>query len=83
MDSVTEENVDKLFKEYINKEKELEFIQKTNITEMWNKELDILKVEYLKYKEDRYRLMMGETKKKKIIKLKSKIEKSNLLVIED
>ena len=57
---------------------------------MWNKELDILKVEYLKYKEDRYRLMMGEIKKKKIVKsqtlkkveAKSKNEK-NVLVIED
>ena len=90
MDSVTEENVDKLFKEKMNKEKELEIIKKTDITEMWNKELDILKVEYLKYKEDRYRLMMGEIKKKKIVKsqtlkkveAKSKNEK-NVLVIED
>ena len=70
MDSVTEENVDKLFKECGNKEAELEIVKKTTIQQMWIGELDKLQKEYLEYREDRERLMTGEAKPKKVIKKK-------------
>ena len=68
MDSVTEENVEKLLREQDNKQVELENIKKTTIYEMWMSELETLKGEYLEYKENRERLMnglFGEKKKKK------------------
>ena len=39
MDSVTEENIVKLNKDYEEKMKELEILRETTITDMWNKEL--------------------------------------------
>jgi DNA topoisomerase-2 len=59
MDSVTEENVDKLNKEHENKKCELESVKNTTKYQMWLSELDILKGEYLEYKENRERLMNG------------------------
>ena len=53
MDSVTEENVNKLLKDKGNKEVELDTIKNTTIQQMWNKELDHLKVQYIEYKESR------------------------------
>ena len=53
MDSVTEENVEKLNKEHSNKELELQTLQNTSINTMWLRELDVLKEEYLEYKEER------------------------------
>ena len=43
MDSVTQENVDKLYKEKENKMRELEIIQSTTIEQMWLNELEELK----------------------------------------
>lgn len=65
MDSVTEENVERLFKEHGNKAAELEVVKNTTVNEMWLAELDKLNAEYLEYKQERQRLMMGETKNKK------------------
>jgi len=65
MDSVTDENVEKIFKERGSKEFELETIKTTSINQMWSFELDNLREEYLVYKEERHRLMMGEETKKK------------------
>jgi hypothetical protein len=91
MDSVTEENVDKLNKDRVNKENELECVKNTTIYQMWLNELELLKEQYLEYKENRERLMSGldgaggagssKTKKKVVSKgpLKSK---NNLLVVE-
>jgi len=59
MDSVTEENVDKLNKEHENKKCELESVKNTTKYQMWLSELEILKGEYLEYKENRERLMNG------------------------
>jgi DNA topoisomerase-2 len=59
MDSVTEENVDKLNKEHENKKAELENVKNTTIYQMWLMELDGLKEEYLEYKEMRERLVNG------------------------
>ena len=75
MDSVTEENVDRLLKEHGNKKSELEQIQKTTIHQMWLSELTVLREEYLEYKELRERLTYGGTvlkvnTKKTIIKKK-------------
>jgi hypothetical protein len=65
MDSVTEENVEKLLREQDNKQVELENIKKTTIYEMWMSELETLKEEYLEYKETRERLMNGLLGEKK------------------
>ena len=87
MDSVTEENVEKLFKEKGEKEKELETIKTTSINQMWSSELDNLKSLYIEYKESRQRLMDGGEKnekaklKKKIISTNSK-PKVNLIIEE-
>jgi DNA topoisomerase-2 len=75
MDTVTEENVDKLIKEKELKEKELVETRNTTIHEMWMKELEKLRLLYLAYKEERTALMNGldsvkEKSKKKIIKQK-------------
>jgi hypothetical protein len=59
MDSVTEENVDKIRQEHKNKLAELENVKNTTIHQMWLNELEILKNEYLEYKENRERLMNG------------------------
>ncbi len=64
MDSVTEENVNRLMKEHGEKEEELERIKNTTIEEMWIYELEELRKQYLEYKEVRQRLMNGEDGKK-------------------
>jgi len=68
MDSVTEENVEKMLKNKGDKESELEKIKNTTIQKMWKSELDLLKEQYLEYKEDRVRLLAGEEKKKPTLK---------------
>jgi DNA topoisomerase-2 len=73
MDSVTEENVDKLNKEEETKQKELTKIQSTSIQQMWTTELDAMNAAYLVYKEERERLMSGvAVKKASVVKVKSK-----------
>jgi DNA topoisomerase-2 len=57
MDSVTEENVNKLLKDKGNKEVDLDTIKNTTIQQMWNKELDHLKMQYIEYKESRSTLL--------------------------
>ncbi len=51
MDSVTEENVAKIFKDKTTKEEELVILTKTTENQMWNNELDILRAE-LEKKDD-------------------------------
>lgn len=46
MDSVIQENVEKIMKEHSNKLKELDEIKKTSIENMWLKELNNLKIAY-------------------------------------
>jgi DNA topoisomerase-2 len=79
MDSVTSENVEKLLKDKNNKETELEVIKSTTIQQMWITELDLLKEQYVEYKEERTRLMNG-IKKKSVVK-KTGIKK-NLIIID-
>lgn len=90
MDSVTEENVDKLLKDKGNKEVELQQIKNTTIHKMWSNELNNLREQYLEYKEERARLMAGEEKKKKsVVKASTSIKKvvkkssSKSLIVED
>jgi hypothetical protein len=66
MDSVTEENVDKLYKESTNKQHELEFVKTTTIQQMWLSELDKLSEQYIEYKEDRERANNFIAKKPRI-----------------
>jgi DNA topoisomerase-2 len=78
MDSVTDENVEKIFKEQGSKAVELETIKSTTINQMWSSELDSLREEYIIYKEERQRLMNGtETKKKKIVSKGTVVKKTS------
>ena len=49
MDSVCQENVDKLMKEYKNKELDLYKIKTEKIEKMWLNELSILRKEYMEF----------------------------------
>jgi len=62
MDSVSEENVDKLLKEHQEKEDELERIKSTTIQIMWLSELEILEKEYQEYQKEREQSQIGELK---------------------
>ena len=53
MDSVTQENADKLFREYSIKCVELENVKRKTVMEMWGEELDVLRQEYMNYKTER------------------------------
>jgi DNA topoisomerase-2 len=77
MDSVTEENVEKLLKDKLVKETELESIKATSIHKMWLKELKNLSDIYSEYKTERERLMNSDSSKKKIVSKGSVIKKSN------
>jgi len=90
MDSVTEENVEKLLKDKGNKEAELHQIKNTTIHKMWLGELNNLREQYNEYKEERSRLMAGEEKKKKsIVKASASVKKvvkkstAKSLIVED
>jgi DNA topoisomerase-2 len=58
MDSVSEENVEKLTQEHALKCSELERIRTTTIEQMWLSELQELENEYMKYREDRSQIAM-------------------------
>ena len=87
MDSVTEENVDRLNKERGNKEVELEIVKATTINKMWLNELENLSQQYIEYKEERTRLMNGDDikPKKKVVAKTSvkKVVKKQSLFVED
>ena len=72
MDSVSEENVEKLMKDFIQKEGDLKKIKEQSIENMWLEELDVLEDEYKKYKISREKLMDDEVEKKKKVVKKSK-----------
>lgn len=85
MDSVTEENIEKLNKEYDDKRVELETVKSTTIHQMWLNELSKLEHQYELYKEERIKLMNeGESEKpknkKKVVK---KVVKKTKVVIDD
>ena len=68
MDSVTEENAEKIFSEYTKKCNELDEIKNRTIVEMWNTELILLKTEYVVYKQDRENQNSGENTKSSLVK---------------
>ena len=72
MDSVFQENVDNILKEKVDTERELEILINTTIQQMWLSELNVLEVEYNKYKMLREHLQNDSTpaEKKKIVKIK-------------
>ena len=81
MDTVTEENVDKLLKDKLSKESELQTVKNTTIHKMWLSELDNLNNVYLQYKSDRERLMNGEDTK--VAKKKVVTKKTTKMVIAE
>ena len=87
MDIVTEENVDKLFKDHKTKKDELEVVKKIPIHVMWSTELDQLKKIYFEYKEERTRFLSGDDSKpkKKVVpsSASKKIKTKNLVIEED
>jgi len=94
MDSVTEENVEKLLKSKANKEVDLENVKIKTINKMWNEELDNLRTLYIEYKEERNKIMNGvdineKSGKKKVVSkgaIKKNIksnEGKKIMVIED
>jgi DNA topoisomerase-2 len=64
MDSVSEENVEKLNKEHKDKSDELQRIKDMSEQQMWLRELENLSQEYLKYKADRNQANEPSQKKK-------------------
>ena len=63
MDSVSEENIERLNKEHSNKLKELNILQETTIQQMWLSELTLLEIEYVEYQKEREKSQLGEIKK--------------------
>ena len=93
MDSVSEENVEKLLKEHHDKLDELERIKSTTIQQMWLSELEILEHEYQEFQKEREQSQIGDNKSskkktvtkvaggaKKVVKKTTKVE---LEVIEE
>ena len=73
MDSVSEENVNKLQKEHKEKVLELEEIKNTKIQDIWLKELNELEKVYMDYVEERQLLFKDEKPiKKHIVKIVKK-----------
>ena len=67
MDSVTEENVERLNKEHADKVSELDYVKTTSTSEMWLKELDVLEKEYVKMRESGVAKVLN-VEKKKVVK---------------
>jgi len=74
MDSVTEENIDKLLKDRDDIQKTLEIVKNTSIQQMWSKELNDLEKVYLEFIQEKAKMLNDEPVKKltKIVK-KSKV----------
>ena len=75
LDSVTEENVERLNKEHADKVGELDYVKTTSTCEMWLKELDVLEKEYVKMREGAVakvggaaKVVSGGAEKKKVVK---------------
>jgi len=70
MDSVSEENVERLLNDKDVKSKELEIVRETTERQMWLKELKTLETAYQKYKTKREDIQKGEVSVKKTVKRK-------------
>jgi DNA topoisomerase-2 len=89
MDSVSEENVEKLNKDHKDKSDELQRIKETSEQQMWLYELENLEQEYLKYRSERNNSGKAGEKKKatKIVNkstgIKKMVKKAALNLVED
>ena len=86
MDSVSEENVEKLLKEHGVKNVELQKVKSTTLEQMWLSELLILENEYVLYQKERKEAQQGDVKatnKKKVVTkaVKKSVKKS--IVVEE
>ena len=84
MDSVSEENVEKLNKEHKDKSEELQRIKETSEQQMWMSELECLEQEYIKYRSERTQIGNEKDKKKtssKIIAKSGTVKKLSLIHI--
>ena len=68
MDSVSQENVNRLENDHANKETELKNTKTKTIQQMWLEELDHLRREYLIFKEERVAINESTTVVKKTVK---------------
>ena len=87
MDSVTEENVTRLYKERDSKQVMLDKMVQTTIHEMWLQDLVALEKVYLEYKEERTnsgkKSVKGPKKMDKKIDKKPSSKKVNLIIEEE
>jgi len=81
MDSVSEENVEKLNREHKDKSDELQRIKETTEQQMWMSELEQLEQEYGKYRSDRSQ--SGNDKKKASSKIVAKAGSVKKMVKKD
>ena len=78
MDSVSEENVEKINREHKDKVDELNRVKETTIQQMWLSELIVLEDEYASYIEERTMKQIGEItvkKKASVVKKTSGVKK--------
>ena len=74
MDSVSQENVNRLEKDHANKETELKDTKTKTIQQMWLEELDHLRREYLVFKEERVAINESTKVVKKTVKKTSDVK---------
>ena len=75
MDSVTEENVEKILKEKNDAEKDLNKLKKTTLETMWLSELETLQSEYKKYQLGRENIQNGAISSSNVKKVKKRVVK--------
>jgi DNA topoisomerase-2 len=73
MDSVSEENIERLNKDHSNKLQELNLLKETTIQQMWLSELTLLEIEYVEYQKEREKSQLGEIKKKQHVNVVRKM----------
>lgn len=84
MDSVSEENIDRLLKEHHSRQDELLRIKSTTIQQMWLSELDILENEYREYQKEREKSKIEDIEKNKVVNISKKVrsKKAKTLQLE-
>ena len=75
MDSVTEENVEKILKEKTDAERDLNKLKKTTLETMWLSELEVLQSEYKKYQLLRESIQNGAISSSNVKKVKKRVLK--------
>lgn len=73
MDSVTEENINKLLKDRDDIQKTLEIVKNTSIQQMWSKELNDLEKVYLEFIQEKAN-MLNDDPVKKLTKIVKKLK---------